>query len=245
MTRAVNHILLGAIFVGLTAGVSQAQTTTKSSQTKTFTIVAVNGNDLVVKLPEGTKEMTVSPDFRFTVDGKEVAVSDLKPGMKGSATITTTTTVTPVTVTEVKNGRVAKVSGPTMIVQTPQGYKMFTQGDVDKRGVKIWRDGKPAEVSDFREGDTLSATIVTSKPPKVVTEKQVNATTIPGAAAGAGAGAGAAGSGAAAGAGAGTGSATAHKTLPKTASSWPLLGLVSLMFLAMGMLLTGTRRFVR
>jgi hypothetical protein len=75
----------------------------------------------------------------------------------------------------------------------------------------------------------------------VVTEKQVNATTTPGASAGAGANAGATG----AGAGAGAGAATGKKMLPKTASSWPLLGLVSLMFLATGMLLTGTRRFVR
>ncbi len=53
---------------------------------------------------------------------------------------------------------------------------MFTQGDVDKRGVKIMRDGKPVQLSDFHEGDRLSATIITSKPPKVMTEKEVNAT---------------------------------------------------------------------
>ena len=95
--------------------------------------------------------------------------------MKGTAVVTTKTTLVPVTVTEVKNGTVRQVNGPTIIVQTPEGFKMFTQSDVNKRGVKIIKDGQPAELSDFRAGDTLSATIVTTMPPKVITEKQVNA----------------------------------------------------------------------
>ena len=42
--------------------------------------------------------------------------------------------------------------------------------------MKIVRDGKPAQVSDFHQGDELSATIITSLPPKVMTEQEVNAT---------------------------------------------------------------------
>ena len=66
----------------------------------------MDGNQLDVKLPEGTRELTVPDDFRFTVNGQQMSVHELKPGMKGTATITTRTTVTPVTVTEVKNGQV-------------------------------------------------------------------------------------------------------------------------------------------
>ena len=67
--------------------------------------------------------------------------------MKGTATITTRTTVTPVTVTEVKNGTVVQASpAAAIIVRTDEGVKSFTQGDVDKRGVKIMREGKPAQV---------------------------------------------------------------------------------------------------
>ena len=114
-----------------------------------------------------------------------MAARELKPGMKGTATITTQTTVTPVSVTEVKNGTVMQASGASIIVRTDQGIKMFSQGELDKRGVKIVKDGQPAEISDFHEGDKLTAVIVTSKPPRVMTQQQVNATLAKAAPAGA------------------------------------------------------------
>ncbi len=170
----------------------------------------MQGSQLVVRLPEGTRELTVPADFRFTVDGKQLAVSELKPGMKGTATITTKTTVTPVTVTEVKNGTVMQTSGGSVLVKTDEGFKNFTQGDLDKRGVKIVKDGKPIDLSSLRRDDRLTATIITSKPPRVLTEKEVNATL---ASAG-GAGAAAAPAGAGAGAGAATTGAPAGSTPP-------------------------------
>ena len=73
--------------------------------------IAVDGNNLVVRLPEGTRELTVPDDFRFTVNGQQLSVHELKVGMRGTATVTTRTTVTPVTVTEIKNGTVFERSG--------------------------------------------------------------------------------------------------------------------------------------
>ena len=105
-----------------------------------------------------------------------LSVQELKPGMSGTATITTKTTVTPVVVTEVKNGTVMQNLGTSIIVRTDDGMKMFSQADIDKRGIKIWRDGKLAEISDFRANDKLTATIVTTKPPRVMTEREVKAT---------------------------------------------------------------------
>ena len=97
-------VLTAGALVCLTAGIAHAQTTSSATETKKFQVIAVDGSDLVVKLPEGTRELTVPDDFKFTVDGKQLSVHELKPGMAGTATITTRTTVTPVTVTEVKNG---------------------------------------------------------------------------------------------------------------------------------------------
>ena len=108
MTRAISQVVLAAAVVCLTAVGSLAQQTTTSTETKTFEVLAVDGNVLVVRLPEGTRELTVPDDFRFTVNGQQMSVRELTPGMKGTATITTRTTVTPVTVTEVKNGTVVR-----------------------------------------------------------------------------------------------------------------------------------------
>ena len=208
-------------------------------------MIAVNGNDLVVKLPEGTREIKVPDDFRFTVDGQQLAARDLKPGMKGTATITTKTTVTPVVVTEVKNGEVMQASGATLLVKTDQGFKQFTEGDVEKRGIKIMKDGAPAKFTDFHSGDRLSATIVTTHPPKVMTQQQVNASLAKAAAPGSGASGAPAESHAMSGSGAAPGGAHAGKKLPKTGSAWPLLALASILSLAMGLTLTVRRRVVR
>ena len=168
-------LMLASVLVILTAGVSSAQTTA-STEVKKFEVIAVDGNDLVVRLPEGTRQINVPPGFVFTVNGKPLSVSDLRPGMSGTATITTTTTVTPVTVTEVKSGTVALVSGTAVYVRTPEGVRLFTQSELDKRGVKIFVDGKPRAVSELHEGNKLTATIITTKPPSIVTEKEVQAT---------------------------------------------------------------------
>jgi hypothetical protein len=254
MTHAMSRVVLAAAAVCLTAVVSSAQQTTTLTETKTFEVLAVDGNTLVVKLPEGTRELTVADDFRFTVNGQQMSVRELKAGMKGHATVTTRTTVTPVSVTEVKNGTVMQVSGSSIIVRTAEGFKSFSQGDIDKRGVKIMRDGKPAELSDFHSGDVLTATIITSKPPHVMTQREVNAT-VPTATASSGGAAPVAATRAPASSasrqgqapqatGSSASAAPAAKTLPKTASSWPLLALASILSLVIGLALSITRRFV-
>jgi len=247
MKRLITRLTMTAAVVCLTAGAALAQSTATSTETKTFEVLAVSGNTLDVRLPEGTKELTVADDFRFMVNGQPLSVHDLKPGMKGTATITTKTTVTPVSVTEVKNGTVVQRSGSTLIVRTGGEVKMFTQGDVDKRGVKIVKNGKAAELSDFREGDKLTATIITAQPPHVMTQKEVEATVPTAARANTAAVApaaqssrnttGTSSSGAPAG--------QSAKALPHTASSWPLLALMSLLSLVLGLTLTLTRRLAR
>ena len=141
-----------------------------------FEVISVDGNKVVYRDQNGTNEITVPSDFRFTVDGKPMSVADLKPGMKGTATVTTTTTIKPVVVTEVREGEVLRASDLSMTVRQADGNtRRFTQGELDKRGIEIVKDGKAVRIADLKKGDKLSATIITSGPPVVLTETEVKA----------------------------------------------------------------------
>jgi len=104
-------------------------------------------------------------------------VSELAPGMKGTATVTTTTTVKPVVVTEVREGEVLRASDLSMTVRGADGNtRRFSQGELDKRGIGIVKDGKAVRIADLKRGDKLTAVIITEGPPVVLTEKEVQAT---------------------------------------------------------------------
>ena len=173
LSRIVVMVALGLTF----AGTPLAQTTSTAINVRNFEVISVDGNKLVVRDERGTQELTVPDDFRFTVDGKQMSVSDLKPGMKGTATVTTTTTVNPVVVTEVREAEVLRASDLSMTVRQADGNtRRFTQGELDKRGIQIVKDGKPVRIADLKKGEKLSATIITSGPPVVLTEQEVQAT---------------------------------------------------------------------
>lgn len=243
MTHILTRMALGSALMCLAATAASAQQPTTTQQTKAFEVIAVDGDKLVVKLPEGTREITVPPGFQFNIDGTMMSVGQLKPGMRGTATITTTTTQVPVTVTEVRNGTVLQATRDSVTVRTDEGVKQFTQSDLDKRGITIMRAGKPARLSDLRENDQLTATIITAKPPQIVTEQEVQATLARGRAATPSPSSTPASGTPRAAAATGTAGATAPQTqLPATGSWVPLLGLTGLGSLVVGLALTARRR---
>jgi len=81
----------------------QTQTSTTAGQpTHAVTVergevVYVSGNDMVVKMEDGSLRNfeNISESARVTVDGRELGIHDLKPGMKLQRTITVTTTQRP------------------------------------------------------------------------------------------------------------------------------------------------------
>ena len=72
-------------------------TVAKPVEVKTTTVregevVKVNGSNLVYKENGKLKTVVVPKGYRFNVDGRELAVNELTPGMKLSATVVTTST---------------------------------------------------------------------------------------------------------------------------------------------------------
>src|SRR4029079_17343537 len=125
---------------------------------RNFEVISVEGNKLVVRNEKGTYEYTVPDDFRFTADGKQLSVSDLRAGMKGTATVTTTTTIRPVVVTEVREAEVLRASDTSVTVRNADGTRRFTQGQLDTKGIQIFKDGKAVRIADLGRGDKLTAT---------------------------------------------------------------------------------------
>ena len=158
-----------------TTQMGQPETAT-STRVVNATVVSVNGNKVVGKDATGkATEYTIPEGFKFQFEGREIGVAELKPGMNVTATITTTTTMTPVYVTEIRTGKVLAVSGDDIIVRGPQGNRQFSNKDAAQRNATIMRDGKKVDLSDLRPGDNFTAIIVTDAPPKVVSEREAQA----------------------------------------------------------------------
>ena len=161
-------VALAAVIV-LGAGFAAAQTTTY--EIKQGTVVHVYGNNLVVKMADGeVKEFDVPEDFMFTVDGRSVPLSALKPGTKLTSTVKTTTTPHVVQTTEVRNAEVIQRKGGTLIIRNEQGkLKMFKEVPED---IVFTVNGKEVPLERLAGGMRLTATIVHTSVTEV-TERDV------------------------------------------------------------------------
>jgi len=144
------------------------------------TVVLVDGNDLVVKAEDGhlVHFANVPESARATVDGQQLGIHDLKPGMTLERTITTTTT--PQTITTVKRvtGTVWSINPPSSVILTLEDgtNQQFKIPD----GQKFNIDGQMTDAWGLRKGMRVSATKVTEVPESVIAQqKQVTGTPAP------------------------------------------------------------------
>jgi len=217
---------------------------TVETQVERGEVVTVNGNDLIVKMDDGTLRhfANVPESAKVMVDGKELGVHDLKPGMKLERTITTTTTPKTITTTQTVTGTVTHIMAPNNV--TLRLEDGTTERFNIPKGQKFTVDGQETDAFGLRKGMKVSATKVVEEPQTVVDQqKQVTGSMPPPPpppaadqpiliAAQPKAPAAVA-------------KAEEPKNLPNTASPLPLLGLLSLLSLTSGLGLGLRRLFGR
>jgi hypothetical protein len=144
-------------------GAASKQTTVEKGQ-----VVAVIGNDLVVKMADGSLRHfpNVPESARINVDGKELGIHDLKPGMTLQRTITTTTIPKVITTTQSVTGKVWYVQPPSSVILS------LDDGTQQKftipKGQKFNVNGQMTDAWGLKKGMMISATKVVEEPVTVV-----------------------------------------------------------------------------
>ena len=135
-------------------------------------VVTVSGNDLVVKMADGTlRNFENVPDsVRVTVDGKQLTIHDLKPGMKLQRNITTTTTPMTITTVQTVKGKVWAINPPLSIILTLEDGK--NQQFKIPQDQKFNVDGQMVDAWGVRKGMTITATKIVEEPAVVVTQQK-------------------------------------------------------------------------
>ena len=167
----------GTIFLALAVGISaQVQTSTstahgkatKEVQVERGEVLLVEGNDLIVKMEDGTIRHfpNIPESDTITVDGKSLGIHDLKPGMKLQRTLTITTTPKTITTVQTVTGKVFHVTPPNSVI--------LTLDDGTNQSFKIPRDqkfninGKQTDAFGLRKGMKISATRIVEEPMTVI-----------------------------------------------------------------------------
>jgi LPXTG-motif cell wall-anchored protein len=181
-SRTIMHSLLavaaGTVLLASPAATNaQVETTTKVAtngpvvrqvKVETGTVVLVSGNDLWVK--DSTGQIRHFPNVpasaRVTVNGQQLGIQDLKPGMTISRTTITTTTPKVTTTVQTVTGKVFYVNPPTSVI--------LTMDDNTNQRFTI-----PKGQTFNIKGMQISATKVVEVPETVVTQKKILAGTMP------------------------------------------------------------------
>ena len=182
-------VLATAVICFAFADVSWAQvqtqkTTTAGHPTREVTVehgqvVLVEGNDLVIKMDDGSiRHISNVPDSaRIDVDGSQVGIHELKPGMHLHHTITTVTTPQVVTTVQNVTGKVWHVSPPNSVILhledgTNQSFKI-------PKGQKFNINGQMVDAFGLKKGMIVTATKIVEEPETVISQQKKITGTMP------------------------------------------------------------------
>jgi len=254
-TRLLSILGVGAVCLVFTLSMNaQVQTETTTTvgkpthevQVDRAEVVAVSGDDLVLKMEDGsTRDVSVPANATVTVDGNQVGIRDVKPGMKLQRTVVTTTTPKVITTVQTVTGKVWYVKAPSVVILTLEdGTNQQFKIPKDQMFLVKLSPGDPGKTVDawgLRKGMNVTATKVTEEPVNSISVKKQLTGTFPPDSPVLVAQATSPGMGDATGTDSST-AATSAGSLPKTASFLPLIGLLGALSLAGSLGLKAFRR---
>ncbi len=180
-TQQWQGLLLGMMFFAFAICISaqvRTETTTASGQAshevtvERGEVVLVRGNDLFVKMDDGTMRHfpSVPESARATVGGQQLGIHDLRPGMKLERTITVSTTPKTVTTVQTVTGKVWHINPPSNVILTLEdGTNQQFKIPKDQ---KFNVDGQETDAWGLKKGMKVSATKIVEVPEVHVTRTQ-------------------------------------------------------------------------
>ena len=172
-------LLVGGALIASSPARAQVQTSKSESQGEAThqvkvergEIVYVSGNNVIVKMEDGTiRHFNNVPDSAtINVDGKQLNVHQLQPGMKVEKQTITTSTPRVVTTVKTVKGKVFHVTPPLSVILTledgtNQEFKI-------PKGQKFNVDGQMTDAFGLKKCMVISAQKVTEVPETVITQQ--------------------------------------------------------------------------
>jgi len=177
-------VICSAFAISMSAQVKTETSTTSGQSAHEVSVergevVLVRGNDLVVKMEDGAIRHfpNVPESARATVEGRQLGIHDLQPGMKLERTITVTTTPKTVTTVQTVTGKVWHIAPPRSVILTLEdGTNQQFQIPKDQ---KFNVDGRETDAWGLKKGMKVSATKIVEVPEVHVQREQRVSGTLP------------------------------------------------------------------
>jgi len=142
-------------------------------------VLTVEGNDLIVRMEDGSIRhfANIPESAKVTVDGRQLGIHDLKPGMKLQRTITTTTTPQIVTTVETMTGKVWHITPPLSVILTLENGT--NQSFKIPKDQKFNVNGQMVDAFGLRKGMVVTATKIVEVPVSVLSQQKSVSGTMP------------------------------------------------------------------
>lgn len=144
---------------------------TKEVKIERGEIVYINGNNVVIKMEDGTfRHFDNVPDsVSVMVDGKPVNIHNAKVGMKVEKQTITTTTPKVITTVQTVTGTVWHVAPPNTVILTMENGE--NQSFKIPKGQKFTVDGRETDAFGLKKGMKVQAQKVTEVPEVVMAQE--------------------------------------------------------------------------